>query len=305
MRTRRARSWPGFPILYGAALGLACLWILLDAFVIPRGERLMSTQTQTPSSPQGQASAEGLSPALVTETSYKDGQVEITLETKRAYDTTYYVAKVRLQDASFLRTAFAENTYGRNIRQTTSQIAEDVGALLAVNGDYYGFRNGGYVLRNGQLFRQEANDSDLLLIDRQGDFTLAQAAAFSQAELNSGQWWQVFSFGPILVHNGATAVSAGTEVRQSMNSNPRTAIGQLGPLSYVFVVSDGRTEESQGLSLWQLAEVMKELGCQQAYNLDGGGSSTMVFMGRVVNKPTSNGRTIKEREVSDIVYIGL
>ena len=54
----------------------------------------------------------------------------------------------------------------------------------------------------------------------------------------------------------------------------------------------------------QLAELMQSLGAQIAYNLDGGGSSTMVFQGRVVNNPTTNGRSIRERSVSDIVYIG-
>jgi exopolysaccharide biosynthesis protein len=70
------------------------------------------------------------------------------------------------------------------------------------------------------------------------------------------------------------------------------------------VVSDGRTTESVGLSLLQLAEIMDQLGCEQAYNLDGGGSTTMYFNGEVINNPTSNGRKSKERSVSDIVYIG-
>ena len=67
--------------------------------------------------------------------------------------------------------------------------------------------------------------------------------------------------------------------------------------------SDGRTSESQGLSLKQLAEFMKELNVTTAYNLDGGGSSTMYFNGQIINKPTTNGRNIEEREVSDIVYL--
>ena len=89
-----------------------------------------------------------------------------------------------------------------------------------------------------------------------------------------------------------------------MASNPRTAIGMIAPLHYVFVVADGRTAESAGLSLRALAEFMQSLGVQTAYNLDGGGSSTMVFQGAVVNNPTTNGGRIKERSVSDIVYIG-
>ena len=78
----------------------------------------------------------------------------------------------------------------------------------------------------------------------------------------------------------------------------------IGELHYLFVVSDGRTEESEGLSLYELAAFLRDKGAQTAYNLDGGGSSTMVFEGRVVNNPTSGGRGTKERSVSDIVYVG-
>ena len=89
-----------------------------------------------------------------------------------------------------------------------------------------------------------------------------------------------------------------------MSSNPRTAIGIVDELHYLFVVSDGRTNASEGLSLRELAEFMQSLGADIAYNLDGGGSSTMVFNGKVINNPTTNGKSIKERSVSDIVYIG-
>jgi exopolysaccharide biosynthesis protein len=89
-----------------------------------------------------------------------------------------------------------------------------------------------------------------------------------------------------------------------MASNPRTAIVIIDKNHYVFVVSDGRTSESEGLSLSELAQFMKSLGVKTAYNLDGGGSSTMYFNGSVVNNPTTGGSKTKERSVSDIVYIG-
>ena len=94
------------------------------------------------------------------------------------------------------------------------------------------------------------------------------------------------------------------EVGKAKSSNPRTAIGMIDQRHYVLVVSDGRTNESQGLSLYELAEFMKSLDTTVAYNLDGGGSSTLVFNGEVINNPTTNGKSIKERSVSDIVYIG-
>ena len=113
----------------------------------------------------------------------------------------------------------------------------------------------------------------------------------------------MFSFGPGLVENGKITVDATTEVAQSRTSNPRTAIGQIGALHYLAVVSDGRTSESAGLSLLELAQLMQSYGCTNAYNLDGGGSSTMVLNGKIINIPT-DGQKLGEREVSDIVYIG-
>ena len=73
------------------------------------------------------------------------------------------------------------------------------------------------------------------------------------------------------------------------------------------MVADGRTDESEGLSLYQLAQFMQEQGAVTAYNLDGGGSSTMVFNGNVINNPTggmAGHGSGSERSVSDIVYIG-
>ena len=68
------------------------------------------------------------------------------------------------------------------------------------------------------------------------------------------------------------------------------------------MVSDGRSDESEGLSLYELAQFLQRLGVQTAYNLDGGGSSTMVFLGQVVNRPVG-GRGSGQRAVTDIVYV--
>ena len=99
-------------------------------------------------------------------------------------------------------------------------------------------------------------------------------------------------------------MSESEEVGRAKASNPRTAVAVIDALHYLFVVSDGRTSESEGLSLYELAAFLQSKDVRTAYNLDGGGSSTMVFLGRVVNHPTANGKSIKERSVSDIVYVG-
>ena len=244
---------------------------------------------------------------IITDSTYEDENIKITISSKRENDTNYYVADIILNDASLLKTAFANNSYGRNIKDTTSNIAEDNNAILAINGDFYGFRNSGYVLRNGISYRN-IQTTDLtgedLVITSTGDFKIINESEISLNELENENVTQVISFGPALVINGESIVNENDEVGKSMSSNPRTAIGQVGNLHYIMVVSDGRTNESEGFSLKELSDILVNEGCTTAYNLDGGGSSTMVFNGEIINKPTTNGKKISEREVSDIVYIG-
>ena len=235
---------------------------------------------------------------------YSDSNTSITLKQYRAYDSDIYVADVTVSDVSVLKTALANNTYGRNITDTTSNIAEENNAILAINGDYYGARQAGYVIRNGNLYRNTSGDRDALVITKTGEFEFVSENETSAEELLQSGAYQVLSFGPVLLADGEISVGENDEVGMAMASNPRTAIGYLGNNHYVFVVSDGRTSESAGLSLYELATFMKELGVTDAYNLDGGGSSTMVFKGEIINNPTTNGRSNQERSVSDIVYIG-
>ena len=185
----------------------------------------------------------------------------------------------------------------------TSDTAAAVGAVLAINGDNYGSRERGYVLRNGVLYRDTpAEDQEDLVIYADGSFEIIRESGITAQELLDKGAVQVFSFGPGLVEDGSVAVDASDEVDRAKASNPRTAIGILGENHYVFAVSDGRTDESEGLSLYELAEFLQRLGGQTAYNLDGGGSSTMVYRGTVVNRPTG-GHGIDERAVTDILYI--
>lgn len=226
----------------------------------------------------------------------------ITLTEYYQNDTKIYVADIILSSAQYLKTAFANDTYGKNVTATTSTIAENNNAVLAINGDYYGVQENGYVIRNGIVYRDSANGSDVLCIYADGTMEVLNDSEYSAEELVSRGVWQAFSFGPALVENSSVTVDENAEVAKAKASNPRTAIGVIDANHFVFVVSDGRTSESEGLSLYELATFMKGLGVETAYNLDGGGSSTMYFNGYVVNNPTTGG-SIKERSVSDIVYI--
>ena len=249
----------------------------------------------------------GISSAGTSDT-YSDDKLSIKLKDYTVSGTAVHVAEVKADSASYLKTAFAQGSYGRNVTATTSDIAESVDAILAINGDYYGAQEKGYVIRNGKLYRSTAvSGSEDLVIYKDGSFEIINESEVTAEDLIAKGAVQTLSFGPALVENGKISVDSDDEVGRAMASNPRTAIGIKSDGTYVFVVSDGRTDESEGLSLLQLAEFMENLGAETAYNLDGGGSSTMVFKGNIVNTPTGGGignGSGSERKVSDIVYIG-
>ena len=230
------------------------------------------------------------------------GDVQISITEYREYDSTIYVADITVNGPESLKTAFSQNSYGRNITADTSETAAAVGAVLAVNGDNYGSREKGYVIRNGVLYRDTpAKDQEDLVIYDDGSFAIVNESEVSAQELLDQGAVQVFSFGPGLLEDGTVLVDENDEVDRAKASNPRTAIGILEENHYVLVVSDGRTDESEGLTLYELATFLQSLGVQTAYNLDGGGSSTMVYQGTVINETTS-GRDNGERAVTDILY---
>ncbi|MDY5579108.1 phosphodiester glycosidase family protein [Porcincola intestinalis] len=260
-----------------------------------------STAVATADSDVVTASAGGLSGTSLG--TAKTDDYSITVTKYQEYDTAIYVADITVSSAEIIKTALADDTYGKNITAYTSTIASENQAVLAINGDYYGAQESGYVIRNGVAYRETSDGEDILVLYADGSMKVLDSDDVTVQELLDQGVWQAWSFGPGLLSDGEVTVGENTEVSRAMNSNPRTAIGQIDDNHYVFVVSDGRTDESKGLSLYELAEFMESLGCRTAYNLDGGGSSTMYFNGSVINNPTTNGR-IKERAVSDIVYIG-
>ena len=275
-------------------------------------------------------------PNFVEYQHYSDSDIYIDITTHRdeADTTYYYVADVRIKSLRYFKTAFANDTYGENVSQRTSDQCKAHKGYLAISGDNYGAQEAGYVLRNGRIFRTTKSSSNLgsnprslaedLAIYRDGTFEIFDEKTTDLQTVADKGAWQVFSFGPGLVKNGEVAVDENTEVDSIIKNGvtskcQRMAIGIIAPLHYCFVVCDGRSSESEGFSLIEMAQIMKDLHCYQAYNLDGGGSATMYLddgtgnanrLGHLINKPNQNyynhstGTNVQQRGVSDIVYIG-
>ena len=314
--------------MVATALGGGTAWVL-DRFVIEHVEiadvsayeQEQATSTSAASSQETDdatsaaesstdATTSDDSAADTTDTSTEaDPQITITSGTVGTGDdaATYYVADVVLSDITQLRAAFADDAFGENIVEIPSVIAEQVGAALAINGDYYGFRDTGIVIRNGVAYRDDGAREGLA-INADGTLELYDETTTTADELVADGVWQTLSFGPGLVDDGEVVagiddVEIDTNVgnHSIQGDQPRTAIGMISANHLIFVVVDGRSDESAGVTMTELAQLMQDLGATEAYNLDGGGSSTMIAGGTLVNDPLGKGT---ERGTSDILYIG-
>ncbi len=243
--------------------------------------------------------------ANFTDTGYRDDTLIVEMEQKRMFDSDVFVAYVKIATPSQLRTAYAGNKIGSTRTNQTSRLAQNYNAVVAINGDAYANPDvtGGYIIKQGEVFREKTSKNmDLLVVDELGDFHILKRGHDEQAEAlkaikKEHEIINCFFFGPGLVVDGEIQDIPENYQWNPTGKEPRAALGQLGPLTYVMVVVNGRTDTSAGATHKEMAELMAELGCRQAYNFDGGNSATMAFNGQVYNdKPQA------ERSIYDIIY---
>lgn len=304
----------------------AVLYLLADRYLIEHVEIADVSASDANATALSQASftienatlssnQESLQPSatiIADDWNYKSEALSITIKKVSSGSgknvLTYFIADVVLSDATQLRSAFAKDSFGENIIEYTSQIANNNHALFAINGDYYGFRSDGIVIRNGVIYRDiPARTGLAFYID--GSMKIYDETQTNAQQLLDEGVWNTLSFGPALLENSLlTANLDYVEIDTNFGnhsiqgSEPRTGVGIIDNNHFVFIVVDGRSRNySNGVTLTEFSQIFKDLGCRQAYNLDGGGSSTMYFMGRVVNNPLGKN---KERGTSDILFIG-
>lgn len=232
-----------------------------------------------------------------TETTYKSKNVSVELSYNVVDGLRYYVQDVYVRKMSYLKTAFAKDSYGRGLKDFPINIAKAHGAVCAISGDYYGARGKSVVIRNGVLYR-ESTFNDICVIYNDGTMKVMGKRDFNaKAEMEKGAY-QAWDFGPNLMDENGKAL---TEFNSKISGeNPRTAIGYYEPGHYCFVVVDGRgANGSDGLTLKGLAALFEELGCKAAYNLDGGRTACMVMYDTMINDHP--GTTC--RQSSDIIMI--
>lgn len=314
---------------YALALTGGTLYNLADTFLIEHAVAAESTSSDTSETSasndgttSGNASSAESSSASATSSPYSTTSVSYSKKSAKNGDgvtTAYHLVDIKLASYDDLKSHLATNSsgsYGVNIRATASSQVSSVTSsgetvLAAINGDfcYASSYRKGYVIRNGKVLRSSSQDttSSNKTGRTSGDcfatFSDGTAKAFlestttTSALLNEG-CFNCWCFGPKLVSGSSITVTSSEEVYQAMGSNERSAIGYLGAYHFVFFVSEGRLTSNDGFSLYETAQLLKNYGCSEAYNLDGGGSSELLMSGSIKNAMSAS-----ERSLGDIIYV--
>lgn len=249
----------------------------------------------------------------VTENAYKSNEIEIKIDKKEQGEgkdkVTYYIADIKIENPDRIKRAFAKDQVGINIVEKMHDITSRNNAILAINGDYYAFRKNGIIIGNSQIYR-DVPAREGLAIYKDGTMKIYDEKSTTAENLIADGVKETLSFGPVLVRDGKADANYETYAVDDDNiirgniaiENPRTGIGYYDKNHYCFIVVDGRREGySKGVTLNEFAQIFEGLGCQLAYNLDGGNSANMYFMNKKVNISSQPGDG--EREISDILYI--
>ncbi len=238
--------------------------------------------------------------------SHYDDQLAIEIHFESNGTLAYFICDIQTTDPAALKSALSHDKVNGTL-ENTSQIAWRNDAVLAINGDDYGVHKYGVIVRDGQVIRAKNTTRHMLYLQPDGNLKVvsnrkAQTPKELATQLSEEGVQQAWEFGPELLRDGeAVDFDKSFDLISTRSSilEPRTAIGQISPLHYVIIVVDGRRDGySNGISLAGLQQLFIEAGAQTAFNLDGGGSTTLVFEGKVINRPSGG----KERPVSDILY---
>lgn len=217
-------------------------------------------------------------------------------------DTRYYVADVYTSNIDCFKTYFAQNTYGSGFTEKITDMSADVGAVLAMNGDSYCYNHqhtAGSLIRNGVVYRAEPTSSDVCILYRDGVMRTYSPGQFDLKQAVQDGAYQSWTFGPRLLDDQGRAMTEFNTWDYIRESHPRSAVGYYEPGHYCFLVADGRSAQSSGMTLQEMSLVFEKLGCAAAYNLDGGHSAFLAFQGQVVNHPYRS-----SHQITDCLYFG-
>lgn len=233
--------------------------------------------------------------------------VEIRKYTQKKPQLIWYETRVRMRDGVAPDCIFSYGKEGSIKEENPVKIAQRGQAVLAISDDYFGYRadrgyRPGLIIRNGKLlYDQVPKNAALTLFPRvdlmaflpDGSMAVWERGRVTAKELLEMGVKNSYSFGPTLIKGGVETV-LGRYMPAALHSdgNPRCAIGMLDKNDFVILTVRGRAKDSEGVGVAWLLDRFLEIGVKEAFNLDGGGTSCLVFMGEMLDKSAKSAREI-------------
>ena len=236
---------------------------------------------------------------------HQDLRIEIVRRTdlsKKSEPKLWFEADLFVRPGSeeVLRTFFFGQDRDSRERTEPELIARENKLAFAINTDYYLYRvlrnarkkvmTVGVVLRGGEVLyddpaRKDVRiipNRDLLAIYPDGRMEVYAYNGATAKELKRKGAWDVLCFGPVLLLGGQPTEQM-ARIDKRLGNEPRSGIGMVEPGHYVAIVMQGRSAESKGCKLSYFTDLFQKKGCAIAFNLDGGGTASMIFMGETLN----------------------
>ena len=225
-----------------------------------------------------------------------------------------------LDAGEMLRTVQNDPEKMGKVRVDATETAKKHNVVFAMNTDYYTYRvavnnnrHTGIVIRDGRILyddpyteKQVTNSMfpnlDMLAFMPDGSLKVYHSWEKTAQEFIDEGVQTVYSFGPYLLLDGKVSERA---YANNENKNPRCAIGMVEPGHYVAIMCEGRLKRSAGVTISYLAKMMRAKGCQVAFNMDGGQTAVMVFMGKQLNQIGAyDGGKTNSRPTSEVLGFG-
>lgn len=232
---------------------------------------------------------------------YETSTLKVSVEERETSYTRYWVCHVQTFSPAQLCSALCGGTYG-NPRVTTSEELAAHNGVIGVNGSGFSYGSGEpapgkTMIKGGKIYKNLPSNGNIMCVTKEGGMFTA-AAGLTARQLLKRNVKDTYCFGPTLAEGGEKYPISG-DFQQTYRYQ-RTAVGMVNPGEYYLVAVQGNgAGGSKGMTYEELQEVFLDLGCDYAYNLDGGGSVTLVFKGRILNALTD---AAGERPCGDILY---
>ncbi len=213
------------------------------------------------------------------------------------------MAEVKLAHGSQIRRKIADDTYGSSIQLYASEMANAANSVVAINGDFYTFRNLGITVYQRQLYRSDLDSVDTCFFDSNGNMIFSKAGQFDDTAaaeqfIRDNDILFSVSFGPVLVDNGELIPCESYPIGEINTEYSRSCIAQKGELHYLLMTINHTMDARPRATINELGSYIHSKGVDKAYTLDGGQTSEIVMMGGPVNYVDYG----NERLVSDIIY---